>query len=87
MYLNAIGESLKTFIDQCHQNSIGVINRWVPGHFLKMVWPAYFDGSRFTDTLTPQGQNTKESGGTFGGIQLQPPRESEISWFRRMLAV
>ncbi|MGG5252646.1 1,4-alpha-glucan branching protein GlgB [Neobacillus sp. SM06] len=38
-------EELMFFIDQCHQNGIGVILDWVPGHFCKDAHGLYqFDG-------------------------------------------
>ena len=37
---------LMFFIDQCHQNGIGVILDWVPGHFCKDAHGLYhFDGT------------------------------------------
>lgn len=39
-------DELKYFIDQCHQNNIGVIMDWVPCHFCKDAHGLYhFDGS------------------------------------------
>lgn len=39
-------DDLKYFIDQCHQNGIGVILDWVPGHFCKDAHGLYqFDGT------------------------------------------
>lgn len=39
-------DELKYFIDQCHQNGIGVILDWVPGHFCKDEHGLYqFDGT------------------------------------------
>ncbi|MHC0038969.1 1,4-alpha-glucan branching enzyme [Pseudoneobacillus sp. C159] len=39
-------EEFKYFIDQCHQNGIGVILDWVPGHFCKDAHGLYqFDGT------------------------------------------
>lgn len=39
-------EELKAFIDQAHQNGIGVILDWVPGHFNRNAYGlSYYDGS------------------------------------------
>lgn len=39
-------EDLMYFVDQCHQNGIGVILDWVPGHFCKDAHGLYnFDGT------------------------------------------
>nr|WP_263325329.1 1,4-alpha-glucan branching protein GlgB [Neobacillus sp. Marseille-Q6967] len=39
-------QDLMYFVDQCHQNGIGVILDWVPGHFCKDAHGLYrFDGS------------------------------------------
>jgi 1,4-alpha-glucan branching enzyme len=46
---------LKYFIDLCHQNGIGVILDWVPGHFCKDAHGLYqFDGSHLYSYEHPQ---------------------------------
>ncbi|SEM41185.1 1,4-alpha-glucan branching enzyme [Mesobacillus persicus] len=43
------------FVDQCHQNGIGVIMDWVPGHFCKDAHGLYcFDGSYVFDYQNPK---------------------------------
>lgn len=43
------------FVDQCHQNGIGVILDWVPGHFCKDAHGLYcFDGSYVFDYRNPK---------------------------------
>jgi 1,4-alpha-glucan branching enzyme len=43
------------FVDQCHQNGIGVILDWVPGHFCKDAHGLYcFDGSYAFDYMNPK---------------------------------
>ena len=43
------------FVDQCHQNGIGVILDWVPGHFCKDAHGLYcFDGSYVFDYCNPK---------------------------------
>ncbi len=45
-------EDFMYFVDQCHQNGIGVILDWVPGHFCKDAHGLYqFDGSYVFDYL------------------------------------
>lgn len=48
-------EDLMFLIDQCHQNNIGVILDWVPGHFCKDDQGLYrFDGSYLYDYETAE---------------------------------
>lgn len=43
------------FVDQCHQNGIGVILDWVPGHFCKDAHGLYcFDGSNVFEYPNPK---------------------------------
>ncbi len=52
-------EDLMYFIDQCHQNDLGVILDWVPGHFPKDAHGlAYFDGTYLFEHADPrQGEH------------------------------
>jgi 1,4-alpha-glucan branching enzyme len=52
-------EDLMHFIDQCHQNGIGVILDWVPAHFPKDdVALNYFDGTHLYNHADPrQGEH------------------------------
>ena len=48
-------EDLMYFIDQCHQNGIGIIVDWVPGHFPKDGHGlAYFDGTHLFEHEDPR---------------------------------
>ncbi|MFP4017109.1 MAG: 1,4-alpha-glucan branching enzyme, partial [Halanaerobiales bacterium] len=49
----------KYFVDQCHQNDIGVILDWVPGHFPKDEWSlGRFDGTGLYEHSDPrQGEH------------------------------
>ncbi|MEK6538963.1 MAG: 1,4-alpha-glucan branching protein GlgB, partial [Nitrospirota bacterium] len=56
-------EEFMYFVDHCHQNGIGVILDWVPGHFPKDAHGlAWFDGTALYEHLDPRIGEHREWG-------------------------
>ncbi len=58
-------EELRAFIDRCHQENLGVILDWVPGHFPKDDWGlGRFDGTALYEHSDPR-QGEQPDWGTY----------------------
>ncbi len=58
-------DDFRYFVDQCHQNDIGIILDWVPGHFPKDTHGlARFDGSALYEHADPR-QGEHQDWGTY----------------------
>ena len=56
-------DDFRYFVDHCHQNNIGVILDWVPGHFPKDDWAlARFDGTPLYEHEDPRRGEHREWG-------------------------
>ncbi|MGR8934553.1 MAG: 1,4-alpha-glucan branching protein GlgB [Gammaproteobacteria bacterium] len=56
-------EELMAFVDRCHQNGIGVLLDWVPGHFPKDAHAlAKFDGTHLYEHADPRKGEHKDWG-------------------------
>ncbi|MCE5387673.1 MAG: 1,4-alpha-glucan branching protein GlgB [Acidithiobacillus sp.] len=56
-------DQFRAFVDHCHQEGIGVILDWVPGHFPKDSWGlARFDGTALYEHADPREGEHREWG-------------------------
>ncbi len=56
-------QDFQAFVDECHQNGIGVILDWVPGHFPKDAFAlAQFDGTSLYEHADPRQGEHREWG-------------------------
>ncbi|PSO78134.1 MAG: 1,4-alpha-glucan branching enzyme [Cyanobacteria bacterium QS_4_48_99] len=81
-------QDLMYLIDQCHQNGIGVIVDWVPGHFPKDSHGlAYFDGTHLYEHSDPRRGEHKEWGTLVFNYSRNEVRNFLISnalfWFEK----